>query len=95
MSFWSPGVKRTSNRCHDEIVAQGGAARPISADVTDIAQVTSLRQVIQAELGTPGILINAVGIFGPLTWIEKSDPDSGFKRCEPIQSPPISLVALL
>lgn len=61
-------------RIEREIKLRGGAAIFIAADVTDANQIEQLKETIQRESGTPTILINAAGMFGPLALIEKSDP---------------------
>lgn len=55
------------------IRAHGGEALACPADVSDVAQVERLQADITHVWGTPTILINAAGIFGPLTLIAKSD----------------------
>jgi NAD(P)-dependent dehydrogenase (short-subunit alcohol dehydrogenase family) len=46
-----------------------------TADVSDPAAVTRLKTAVEAELGRPTIIINAAGIFGPITLIKDSDPE--------------------
>lgn len=52
----------------------GGLAQPAPADISNPAAVTHLKQFVEAQLGSPSILINAAGIFGPIQLIKESDP---------------------
>ena len=52
----------------------GHKALAAPADVTDIQQVAALKVKVEAELGVPAILVNAAGIFGPIQFVEDSDP---------------------
>ena len=49
----------------EEIIAEGGKAIGISADVTDKASLFAARERINAELGTTDILINGAGGNNP------------------------------
>lgn len=49
----------------EEIIAEGGKAIGISADVTDKASLQAARERINAELGTTDILINGAGGNNP------------------------------
>ena len=52
-----------------------GRVRGLVADVSDRAAVASLRDRVNEELGTPTILVNAAGVFGPIALIADVDPD--------------------
>jgi NAD(P)-dependent dehydrogenase (short-subunit alcohol dehydrogenase family) len=57
------------------IRADGGAAVGIPTDVRDAAAVEALRTRVEEALGTPSIVVNAAGVFGPIQLIKDSDPD--------------------
>ena len=65
-----------------EILAReiaGDAARAplaLAADVTAPAAVAAMRDEIERCLGTPAILINCAGSYGPLAPISQSNPES-------------------
>jgi NAD(P)-dependent dehydrogenase (short-subunit alcohol dehydrogenase family) len=44
-------------------------------DVTNIDEVASLKERIEATLGTPQILVNAAGVYGPLEPLSQTDPE--------------------
>ena len=43
-------------------------------DVSRLDEVERLKTEVQAELGTPQILVNAAGVFGPIEPLTRSDP---------------------
>lgn len=53
----------------------GGAAWVVPADLGQPAAVEELKAQTLAQVGLPSILINAVGIFGPIQLIKESDPE--------------------
>jgi NAD(P)-dependent dehydrogenase (short-subunit alcohol dehydrogenase family) len=57
-----------------EIERAGGAALVFPADVSQIADVDRIKDHVEKALGTPQILVNAAGIFGPLGLIQDGDP---------------------
>jgi NAD(P)-dependent dehydrogenase (short-subunit alcohol dehydrogenase family) len=58
------------------VVAEVGRSAPrFRADVSDPAEVARLKQQVEDELGTPQILVNAAGIFGPVEPLGRSDPE--------------------
>src|SRR5579871_4990888 len=64
----------------DEAVASiheraGGEALAVVADVTQPADVEHLRAETHARMGPASILVNAAGVFGPLTPFSRTDPD--------------------
>ena len=52
----------------------GRSAPHFRCDVSSVDDVESLRAQVVSELGTPTILVNAAGIFGPLERISRVDP---------------------
>lgn len=48
---------------------------PISCDTSDLAAVTKLHEEVKSEHGPVAILVNAAGIFGPISLIKDSDPE--------------------
>lgn len=59
-----------------EIELEGGVAMTIAADLSRYteAEADMLRRAVEDKLGSPGILINAAGIFGPFAYVKDSDP---------------------
>jgi NAD(P)-dependent dehydrogenase (short-subunit alcohol dehydrogenase family) len=55
-------------------VRKVGTGTAIRADVATIEGVAELKKQVESKLGTPQILINAAGIFGPIQIIKDSDP---------------------
>lgn len=53
-----------------------GAVVAFPTDVSDPAAVDELRRAVESKLGTPSILVNAAGVFGPIQLIRDSDPDA-------------------
>ncbi|MFL5927391.1 MAG: SDR family NAD(P)-dependent oxidoreductase [Gaiellaceae bacterium] len=56
------------------IVVPVARSAEYAADVSDQASVEALRSRVEDEFGRPGILVNAAGIFGPISLIADSDP---------------------
>ena len=56
------------------IRAAGGTAQVLPVDISQVDAVAVLRARVEAELGTPQILINAAGVFGPIQRIADTDP---------------------
>jgi len=52
----------TTQRITDEIIAAGGRARPIDADVRDEAEVERVFSITLREFGAPTILVNSAGV---------------------------------
>lgn len=52
----------------------GGRVVAFPRDVSDPAAVEELQRAVEARFGTPGILVNAAGVFGPIQLIRDSDP---------------------
>lgn len=59
-----------------EIASKGGKSLVLPADLSkaDPALVSTLKARIDAELGTPTILVNAAGVFGPIALLKDTDP---------------------
>jgi NAD(P)-dependent dehydrogenase (short-subunit alcohol dehydrogenase family) len=55
-------------------VARVARTAEYRCDVTDTRAVGQLRERIEADLGTPQILVNAAGVFGPIEPILRSEP---------------------
>jgi len=53
--------KDAAEKLANEIIAKGGKAIPVSADVLDHEQLTNARNIIKKELGPIDILVNAAG----------------------------------
>lgn len=45
------------------------------ADLAQPADVDRVKREIEAELGTPTVLVNAAGVYGPLAPVRDTDPD--------------------
>lgn len=59
-----------------------GEVEPVPADVTDPVAVAMAIGAVGSELGPPSILINAAGMFGPISTIAESDPEEWFRTLE-------------
>jgi NAD(P)-dependent dehydrogenase (short-subunit alcohol dehydrogenase family) len=57
-----------------EVAAVARGADRFRADVSDPAAVAKLGKEVQNELGTPTILVNAAGVFGPIEPLTRADP---------------------
>ena len=58
------------------VVRVGRSAERYAADVGDPASVAELRASVERDLGAPGILVNAAGMFGPISLIADSEPEA-------------------
>lgn len=70
-------VARNSLQLHETaqaIQAAGGVAVALPTDVSRIEAVDALKARVEAEFGSPQILINAAGVFGPIQRVDESDP---------------------
>ena len=45
-----------------------------TADISRPGDVFRLKEEVEAELGTPTVLVNAAGVFGPVSLVKDSDP---------------------
>jgi 3-oxoacyl-[acyl-carrier protein] reductase len=57
------------------IARVGGRSLVFPMDVSLPDQVEQFRQTVETKLGSPVILINAAGVFGPIQLIKDSDPN--------------------
>ena len=64
-----------------QIAAAGGTAAAFPADVTDAAAVDAMAAGVRSGLGTPTILVNAAGVFGPIRLLRDVDPDAWVDTC--------------
>lgn len=60
----------------DLITAAGGRATILPMDLAREQSPDRLRDAVEAALGRPSILVNAAGLFGPLSLLRDSDPES-------------------
>lgn len=60
----------------DLITATGGRAVLLPIDLTREHSPDRLRDAVESALGPPAILVNAAGLFGPLSLLHDSDPES-------------------
>ncbi len=56
------------------IAAAGGVACSVPTDVARLEDVRALQREVEHRLGSPSILVNAAGTFGPLALIKDTDP---------------------
>ncbi len=63
----------------DLIRAAGGRMVSRPTDVADPDAVEALADFVRAQLGAPSILVNAAGVFGPISMIRDSDPRAWVK----------------
>lgn len=57
-----------------QVAVVGRSAARFAADVGDPESVARVKQRIESELGTPQVLVNAAGMFGPVEPLRRSDP---------------------
>jgi len=57
-----------------ETVNLGARTLVIPADLSKPKSVTQAKDMIERNLGSPSILINATGVFGPIDMVNDSDP---------------------
>jgi NAD(P)-dependent dehydrogenase (short-subunit alcohol dehydrogenase family) len=57
-----------------QVAVVGRSASRFGADVGDAESVARVKERIESELGTPQVLVNAAGIFGPVDPLRRSDP---------------------
>src|SRR5687768_8881638 len=69
-------VARTAETLYDvEQSIPGERAQAFPCDVGSPQEVDAMQLGVEAALGTPTILVNAAGMFGPIKLIKDSDPD--------------------
>ncbi len=55
--------------------ADGGSVAAIACDVSDHQAVAALERDVADRFGSPSILVNAAGIFGPIDLVRDADPE--------------------
>ena len=60
----------------DTVAAAGGKALAIPADLGTPESVSRIKERTERELGAPSILVNAAGVFGPIQFVWKADPEA-------------------
>jgi NAD(P)-dependent dehydrogenase (short-subunit alcohol dehydrogenase family) len=65
----------TAQRTADKIIAQGGKALALAADVSDAEQVQSALQSVEEHFGRLDALLNAAAIYIPLVPLADADLD--------------------
>ena len=71
-------VSRDTNQLFEtasEIARLGGDAVVLPADLALPAAVESLKRAVEEQVGSPSILINAAGVFGPVQLVWNTDPE--------------------
>jgi NAD(P)-dependent dehydrogenase (short-subunit alcohol dehydrogenase family) len=75
------GTRGLGARIADALAARGAAVAAVGrsasrfrADIGEPAEVASLKEEVERELGTPTIVVNAAGTFGPVEPILRCDP---------------------
>ncbi|MBV8397044.1 MAG: SDR family NAD(P)-dependent oxidoreductase, partial [Actinobacteria bacterium] len=58
------------------VAVVGRSASHFAADVGDPDSVARVQRDIVCELGTPQILVNAAGVFGPIEPLLRSEPSA-------------------
>ncbi len=61
-------------RAGAQVAVVGRSASRFRADVGDVESVARVKERIESELGTPQVLVNAAGIFGPVDPLRRSNP---------------------
>ncbi len=68
----------------------------VAADATDPGAVTDVVTRVERELGPIGVLVNALGVYGPRRPFEESDPDEWWRVVETnVRGPALYLRAVL
>lgn len=57
-----------------EIETKGGRALAFPADLGETNSIGPLKNAIERDLGVPSILVNAAGLFGPISLVGDTDP---------------------
>jgi NAD(P)-dependent dehydrogenase (short-subunit alcohol dehydrogenase family) len=58
----------------ERIREAGGTAHVVAADLGQAASFETLRDTVAAVAGSPSILVNAAGTFGPIQLVRNTDP---------------------
>ena len=75
-------ISRTETQLREtaELVLQaGGTPLVVAADLSNPKSIDAIKASVIDELGSPSILINAAGMFGPIELVWKTDPDEWIK----------------
>jgi len=75
-------VSRTQTQLRetaDLVVAAGGNALVIAADLGDPKSIDSIKTTVVEQLGPPSILVHAAGMFGPIDLVWNTDPEAWIK----------------
>jgi len=59
-----------------ELVAEGGRAIAVPADLTDVGAASTVASEVVDRLGPATILVNAAGTFGPVSLVRDVDPQA-------------------
>ena len=73
---WSP-IARTADQLtatEQRASAAAGSVTGIRCDVSDLHAVERLAAQVRSGSGTPNLLVNAAGVFGPVALIKDGDP---------------------
>ncbi|HUH64548.1 MAG TPA: SDR family oxidoreductase [Terracidiphilus sp.] len=67
-----PALQQT----HAQLEGDGARSLVVSADLARQDSIETVKNEIERELGAPSILVNAAGIFGPIEFIQDTDPSA-------------------
>lgn len=67
-------TKRELEETAHEVRDAGSRALVVARDISDINVVDAIKQTVVEQLGSPSILVNAAGVFGPVDLVWKTDP---------------------
>ena len=56
------------------LAGSGARALAVQVDVANPESVNRVKEIIEGDLGAPSILVNAAGVFGPISLVKDSDP---------------------
>ena len=59
---------------HQQLKLSGADSLVVSVDLAKPESVSQVKELIERDLGSPSILINAAGVFGPINLVQNSDP---------------------
>ena len=59
---------------HRELQAQGARTLVVPVDLAEPNSIERVKSAIESELGTPSILVNSAGVFGPIDLVKDTDP---------------------
>jgi NAD(P)-dependent dehydrogenase (short-subunit alcohol dehydrogenase family) len=70
-------LARSEAALHDlqqKLSADGARALAVPVDLAEPQSIEHATQVIERDLGSPSILVNAAGVFGPIDLVKDTDP---------------------